>query len=594
MAQSEDVRAMIEFVRVKKADGTLYLMNERIAWMPNGKNTFTISHNYADIKTQKISPEGKPKIQLQIVLANGSDTFHFFNPKGPQAQLEDRNQVKEILQQMLPLFRRKISQEMEQKWKILVDNPKLYQLYKELVPTNIITTEQFWETYATRKLLALKGVADSLSNKKERIGVSSAFLADVKPQSDGQNGIHYNITSEIIEAIFQTYPAVKQKHFECVPHKLNEQEFWQRFFQSHYFHRDRTTSMKDLFNECAKQDEQDIQRAIKKGITDPYCDIRAFDDTAIDQNLLEQFGPQPNAISSNKVELSANKALIRRFNFHSIMVLDACSADDDRNNKTLMSLISNDFERKKTETKQNIENKSKNENDESDEKFEEERRKAKKRRLKEAIEYDDLSGKKPSIGASIDDFDEGIEPPRLTVTNTEHALTNCCFSSTISDLVGDKRHSKISIQQALYKQLSTVVGTWRPYSECIQDPKKAIQAINDFSPGGILMKNASTVASNLKDEIPKEILNELKQLTMALNEILYHFWHCVPTNQFEKKFIDIKETLDRFNLSKLQPFHDRVSREIHRDLTSHLFSKIELAYNRFSNWNTKRLFQNKK
>lgn len=190
MAQSEDVRAMIEFVRVKKADGTLYLMNERIAWMPNGKNTFTISHNYADIKTQKISPEGKPKIQLQIVLANGSDTFHFFNPKGPQAQLEDRNQVKEILQQMLPLFRRKISQEMEQKWKILVDNPKLYQLYKELVPTNIITTEQFWETYATRKLLALKGVADSLSNKKERIGVSSAFLADVKPQSDGQNGEH--------------------------------------------------------------------------------------------------------------------------------------------------------------------------------------------------------------------------------------------------------------------------------------------------------------------------------------------------------------------------------------------------------------------
>lgn len=65
MAQSEDVRAMIEHVRVKKADGTLYLMNERIAWMPNGKNTFTISHNYADIKTQKISPEGKPRFNCK-------------------------------------------------------------------------------------------------------------------------------------------------------------------------------------------------------------------------------------------------------------------------------------------------------------------------------------------------------------------------------------------------------------------------------------------------------------------------------------------------------------------------------------------------
>lgn len=182
---SEDVLKMIDFVRVKKADGTLYLMNERIAWMPNGKNTFTISHNYADIKTQKISPEGKPKIQLQVVLANGSDTFHFVNPNGIQRQLEDRNQVKELLQQMLPLFKRKISQEMEQKWKLLIDNPNLYELYKELVTTNIISPEEFWEHYATRQNLTSKQLADS---KSEKIGVSSAFLADVKPQADGNNG----------------------------------------------------------------------------------------------------------------------------------------------------------------------------------------------------------------------------------------------------------------------------------------------------------------------------------------------------------------------------------------------------------------------
>lgn len=176
---------MIEFVRVKKADGTLYLMNERIAWMPNGKNTFTISHNYADIKTQKISPDGKPKIQLQVLLANGSDTFHFVNPNGTQRQLEDRNRVKECLQQTLPLFRRKISQEMEQKCKLLLDNPNLYELYRELVTTNVITAEEFWEHYATRMNLTSKSMAD---NKSEKVGVSSAFLADVKPQADGVNG----------------------------------------------------------------------------------------------------------------------------------------------------------------------------------------------------------------------------------------------------------------------------------------------------------------------------------------------------------------------------------------------------------------------
>lgn len=182
---SEDVLKMIEFVRVKKADGTLYLMNERIAWMPNGKNTFTITHSYSDIKTQKISPDGKPKIQLQVVLTNGSDTFHFVNPNGTAKQLEDRKEVKELLSEMLPKFRRKISQEMEQKWKLLMDNPNLFELYKELVTTNVITPEDFWEHYATRMNLTSKALVD---NKSEKIGVSSAFLADVKPQADGNNG----------------------------------------------------------------------------------------------------------------------------------------------------------------------------------------------------------------------------------------------------------------------------------------------------------------------------------------------------------------------------------------------------------------------
>jgi transcription initiation factor TFIIH subunit 1 len=154
---SEDILRVVENVRVKKNDGTLYMMAERIAWMPNGKDTFTISHKYADIKTQKISPEGKAKIQLQIVLNSGSDTFHFVNPNGLQNQLNDRNEVKELLQQLLPQFKRKLSKEMEEKSRILTDNPELYQLYKELVISNIITADEFWANYAAKKLTQFKG-----------------------------------------------------------------------------------------------------------------------------------------------------------------------------------------------------------------------------------------------------------------------------------------------------------------------------------------------------------------------------------------------------------------------------------------------------
>jgi len=47
---SEDVLLVVSHVKNKKCDGTLYMMSERMAWMPSTKETFTISYNYVDIK----------------------------------------------------------------------------------------------------------------------------------------------------------------------------------------------------------------------------------------------------------------------------------------------------------------------------------------------------------------------------------------------------------------------------------------------------------------------------------------------------------------------------------------------------------------
>jgi len=47
---SEDVVRVVWHVKNKKCDGTLYLMSERMAWMPATKESFTISYNYVDIK----------------------------------------------------------------------------------------------------------------------------------------------------------------------------------------------------------------------------------------------------------------------------------------------------------------------------------------------------------------------------------------------------------------------------------------------------------------------------------------------------------------------------------------------------------------
>lgn len=49
-ARSEEVLLIVNHVRNKKTDGTLYMMGERLGWMQGSKSTFSISYLYADIK----------------------------------------------------------------------------------------------------------------------------------------------------------------------------------------------------------------------------------------------------------------------------------------------------------------------------------------------------------------------------------------------------------------------------------------------------------------------------------------------------------------------------------------------------------------
>ncbi|XP_066587636.1 general transcription factor IIH subunit 1 isoform X1 [Prorops nasuta] len=562
---SEDVLMQIGQVRYKKGDGTLYVMNERIAWMLDNKDTVSVSHKYTDIKSQKISPEGKSKIQLQVVLHDGSSsTFHFVNRNGQEAQIKDRDEVKELLQQLLPKFKRKVNKELEEKNRMLQENPALLQLYRDLVMTQVISSEEFWSQHAAEYAQAKKC-------QRQEIGVNSAFLADIKPQTDGCNGLKYNLTVDIIECIFKTYPAVKRKHQENVPHKLSESDFWTKFFQSHYFHRDRiNTGTKDLFTECAKIDDQELKKDIQSGINDPLVDIASFEDQTLDENYGSGLSRSDKA-SGNIV----HQSMIKRFNQHSIMVLKAGTAR--QNVQTVQPQMTNGSTPSASKSMIPLPNREANSN------LEDSCTKSKKLRIQEKLRYEDLDKSCDMIVSN---------GPPLNLTQIDRYLHGPVPGYGSTEPTSEELHVILSQIKKEGSSWLTNNGLSRQLSVSLVSPAAAVSALGELTPGGALMKGFRE--ESLGQLIPKDLEKELRNVYVCTCELLKHFWRSFPptTPELEEKAIRMHEALHRFHSAKLKPFEDRLQREysaISQHLTSHLNQLLSTAYRKFAVWQQRKL-----
>ncbi|KAM3870651.1 general transcription factor IIH subunit 1 [Diretmus argenteus] len=542
---SEEVLLVVKKVRQRKQDGTLYLMAERIAWGPEGKDRFTVSHSYADIRCQKISPDGKAKIQLQLVLHTGeSSTFHFSNES---SALKDRDAAKELLQQLLPRFKKKANKELEEKNRMLQEDPVLFQLYKDLVVSQVISAEEFW---ANR--LSMNNTDQSLFNHKQEVGISAAFLADIRPQTDGCNGLRYNLTADIIESIFRTYPAVKEKYGENVPHNLTEKEFWTRFFQSHYFHRDRiNTGTQDIFSECAKQDEKGLKSMVVQGVKNPLVDLLSLEDKTLDEGY--GVSMTPSTSNSNKtVKENSNSAIIKRFNHHSAMVLAAGSRKGDATTDQTSETSSTDGNSRDSDFFQPP---------------------IKKVRLQEAIEYEDLQRENGSktVALNLKKSDRYAHGP-VPLQSQQYAT-----SQDIINSVNCIRHEMTNYKPNLTQAVSS---------------STASSAIAALSPGGVLMQAGAQQAIN--QMVPTEIQGELKHLYTAAGELLRHFWSCFPVNTpfLEEKVVKMRSNLERFQMTKLCPFQEKVQRQyLSTNLTGHLEEMLQMAYNKFHAWQTRRMLR---
>lgn len=523
---------------------------------------------------QKISPEGKPKIQLQCVLHDGnSSTFQFVNKNGLQDQIKDRDQVKDLIHQLLPNFRRKVDKELEEKNRLLTENPQMLQLYKDLVPTQVVTSEEFWKIYSKE--------INKSKQKKPEIGVSGSFLADIKPISDGCNGFKYNLTPDIIECIFKTYPSVKKKYSEAVPSKISESEFWGKFFQSHYFHKDRVAPVKDIFTECGKIDDVALQVAIKHNLGDPLLDLTKFGDNTIEEDFCSS-----SANDQKAIEQSGNivyQSIIKRFNHHSFMVL---KTSFDRNQTEYENLFKNgnpDSGKKHKLKDINVEELCADK--EYTEEELEQQRIAKRRKIMDKVFYDDLAGDdknadklKPENSIKLSKIERYLFGPMPSQSNSE-------FQDRFYD------NDLETVDQVIKNNINQTWGMRTPHKSLVS-ATSAVNALGELSPGGMLMKGYQD--HNLSQFVPVDVEKDIRNLYIASRELLKQFWSSFPVTspEMESKASRMHECLQRFNMSKVKPLEDRAVRELSplgTQLLRHIHLLIQKAFRKYATWQDRKV-----
>lgn len=131
---------------------------------------------------------------------------------------------------------------------ILLANPSLLSLHKEVVGSGMLSDADFWK-HPTRAALLRSEQAKMQQRQGRR-----AQLADPRPTQGESGEMKINITPQLIRELFEQYPVLTRAYNENVPEKLNESAFWSRYFQSKLYHRLRTSQRSAASEQTLRED----------------------------------------------------------------------------------------------------------------------------------------------------------------------------------------------------------------------------------------------------------------------------------------------------------------------------------------------------
>ncbi|KAI3820439.1 hypothetical protein L1987_07986 [Smallanthus sonchifolius] len=321
--------------------GILKMTRERFVFMPNDPSSaMKLNVEFRLIKGHKSSKEGsnRPAL-LNLTPDQGNYIFEFEN-------FSDRELCRDFVakavtfsgevggptsEKAVPLKDEQLSSaEMERRIKLLQEDSELQKLHKQLVIGGVLSETEFWAT--RKKLLDV----NASRKAKQRVGLKSEMIFNVKPSSDGQsNRVTFNLTPEMIHQIFAEKPAVQQAYLNFVPNKMTEKDFWTKYWRAQYLHS--TKNIVAAAAEAAEDEElavflkqdailaSETRRKIRK--VDPTLDMEA--DEGDDYTHIPGHGLASEDI---KDELEAQyepykRSFLQDINRHAAVVLEGRTID---------------------------------------------------------------------------------------------------------------------------------------------------------------------------------------------------------------------------------------------------------------------------
>ncbi|EMD37872.1 hypothetical protein CERSUDRAFT_105750 [Gelatoporia subvermispora B] len=352
----------------KKLPGLLELTSTHLQWTQDGKKAPSVKVPHSEAASLFCSKEGAAQVRLKVALV-GDDTGHNFTFTSPQpVALAEREKFKNELTNIIarnrnasatpaatapgtpsasvrtssvaplgipsparPPVSRAASASSDSRGtpandptsdfrlrkKVLLSNAELAALHREMVMGGHISENEFWE--GREHMILAQSAADNQKRGKP------GQLVDPRPQTvDGE--IKIVITPQLVHDIFEEYPVVAKAYNDNVPNKLNEAEFWKRYFQSKLFNAHRASIrssatqhvVKDdpIFDKYLEKDDDDLEpRRLRDESVDIFIDLGATQ---------EDHGESGN-IKDVTMQAGKQRAvlpLIRKFNEHSERLLN--------------------------------------------------------------------------------------------------------------------------------------------------------------------------------------------------------------------------------------------------------------------------------